>query len=108
MEGPGYAAGHGSPAASGANELRHKHLMMVLCAGIVIAQAQDKTIVAKTHMSAIEARDPEAIAGECLRLRNAGAQPLLEPVHEWLQASLAELTKKSETASAIQYAQPSR
>jgi len=43
MEGPGDAAGHGRPAALGANELRQRHLMTVLCAGIVLAQAQNKT-----------------------------------------------------------------
>lgn len=42
--------------------------------------------------------------GERLQVRKARARPLLESMHEWLQASLAKLSKKSETASAIQYA----
>ena len=42
--------------------------------------------------------------GERLEARNTRARPLLESMREWLQASLARLSKKSETASAIQYA----
>jgi len=42
--------------------------------------------------------------GERLQVRQARAKPLLESLRDWLQASLAKLSKKSETASAIQYA----
>ncbi len=42
--------------------------------------------------------------GERLEVRKARARPLLESMREWLQASLAKLSKKSEVASAIRYA----
>ncbi len=42
--------------------------------------------------------------GERLEVRQARARPVLESLHEWLQASLAKLSKKSETALAIRYA----
>jgi len=42
--------------------------------------------------------------GERLQVRNTRARPLLESMRQWFQASLANLSKKSETASAIHYA----
>ncbi len=42
-------------------------------------------------------------AAERSEVRNARARPLLESLHEWLHASLAKLSKKSETAGAIRY-----
>ena len=41
--------------------------------------------------------------GERLQVRNTRARPLLESMRQWFQASLAKLSKKSETASAIHY-----
>ena len=37
-------------------------------------------------------------------VRNARARPLLESFHEWLQSSLAKLSRKSDTAAAVRYA----
>ena len=38
------------------------------------------------------------------RVRNARARPLVESMHFWLKASLATLSRKSDTAAAIHYA----
>jgi transposase len=38
------------------------------------------------------------------RVRNARARPLVESMHLWLKASLATLSRKSDTAAAIHYA----
>ena len=37
-------------------------------------------------------------------VRNARARPLLDSFHEWLQTSLAKLSRKSDTAAAVRYA----
>ena len=42
--------------------------------------------------------------GERLDVRQTRARPLLESLHEWLQDSLAKLSAKSETSSAVRYA----
>jgi hypothetical protein len=48
----------------------------------------------------IRGRPPEARRQVC----NARARPLLESMHRWLEASLSQLPRKSETAAAIRYA----
>jgi hypothetical protein len=50
--------------------------------------------------SEIRGRSPD----ERRAIRQTLARPLLESLHEWLEASLAKLSAKSETASAIRYA----
>jgi hypothetical protein len=37
-------------------------------------------------------------------VRNTRSRPLLESLHHWLEASLAKLSKKSDTSAAIRYA----
>jgi len=37
-------------------------------------------------------------------VRDARSRPLLAAMHEWLEASLAKLSKKSDTSAAIRYA----
>jgi len=37
-------------------------------------------------------------------IRNARACPVLDSLHEWLEASLAKLSRKSDTAAAVRYA----
>jgi hypothetical protein len=37
-------------------------------------------------------------------IRNARARPVLDSLHEWLEASLAKLSRKSDTAAAVRYA----
>jgi transposase len=56
------------------------------------------------QLYAIETEIRGRSPGERLQVRNTRARPLLESMHEWLQASLAKLSKKSEAASAIRYA----
>jgi serine/threonine protein kinase len=36
-------------------------------------------------------------------IRNARARPVLDSLHEWLEASLAKLSRKSDTAAAVRY-----
>ena len=48
----------------------------------------------------IRGRPPE----ERREVRQRRARPLVESLHEWLQASLAKLSKKSDTAAAVKYA----
>ncbi len=37
-------------------------------------------------------------------VRNARSRPLLDSIHQWLEASLAKLSRKSDTSAAIRYA----
>jgi len=48
----------------------------------------------------IRGRSPD----ERREVRNARSRPLLAAMHEWLEASLAKLSKKSDTSAAIRYA----
>ncbi len=50
--------------------------------------------------SQIRGRPPD----ERLAVRRSRARPLLDSLHEWLEASLAKLSKKSDVAGAIRYA----
>ena len=50
--------------------------------------------------SEIRGRAPD----ERRQVRQNRARPLLESLHQWLESSLAKLSAKSETASAIRYA----
>jgi len=50
--------------------------------------------------SDIRGRPPE----ERLLVRTARARPLLDSLHQWFQATLAMVSKKSEIAAAIRYA----
>ena len=49
---------------------------------------------------AIQGRPPD----ERRKVRQSRSRPLLEAMHEWLEASLAKLSKKSDTSAAIRYA----
>jgi hypothetical protein len=71
-----------------------------------------------THQSPIATEAVERIAAlyriereirgrspaERQEVRNTRARPLLESMHHWLEASLSQLPRKSETAAAIYYA----
>jgi transposase len=48
----------------------------------------------------IRGRSPD----ERRAVRDARSRPLLAAMHEWLEASLAKLSKKSDTSAAIRYA----
>ena len=48
----------------------------------------------------IRGRPPD----ERREVRNTRSRPLLESLHHWLEASLAKLSKKSDTSAAIRYA----
>ena len=48
----------------------------------------------------IRGRSPD----ERREVRNARSRPLLDSLHEWLEASLTKLSKKSDTSAEIRYA----
>src|ERR1700722_437910 len=52
----------------------------------------------------VTARSRGRSPDERRRVRNARARPLIESMHLWLKASLATLSRKSDTAAAIHYA----
>jgi len=56
------------------------------------------------HLYAIEKEVRGRSPGQRRSVRNARARPLLDSMHLWLQTSLGTLSRKSETAAAIQYA----
>lgn len=56
------------------------------------------------HLYAIEKEVRGRSPDQRRSVRNARARPLLDSMHLWLQTSLATLSRKSETAAAIQYA----
>jgi hypothetical protein len=53
---------------------------------------------------AIEAEVRGRPPDERLKIRQTRARPILESLHQWFETSLAKVSKKSETASAIRYA----
>jgi transposase len=56
------------------------------------------------HLYAIEKEIRGRSPDERRRVRNARARPLVESMRLWLKASLATLSRKSDTAAAIHYA----
>jgi len=56
------------------------------------------------ELYAIEADIRGRPSEERLQARNSRARPLLDSLHQWLQATLAVVSKKSEIAAAIRYA----
>jgi len=56
------------------------------------------------RLYAIEAEIRGRPPDERLEVRQTRARPILESLHQWLEASLAKVSKKSETATAIRYA----
>lgn len=56
------------------------------------------------RLYAIEAEIRGRPPDERLKVRQTRARPILESLHQWFEASLAKVSKKSETASAIRYA----
>jgi transposase len=56
------------------------------------------------RLYAIEAEIRGRPPDERLEIRQTRARPILESLHQWFEVSLAKVSKKSETASAIRYA----
>ncbi len=63
-----------------------------------------EAIVRIGQLYAIESEIRGRAPDERREVRQYRSRPLLESLHQWLQASLAQLSAKSETASAIRYA----
>lgn len=63
-----------------------------------------EAIVRIGQLYAIEGEVRGRPPDERLALRQHCSRPLLESLHQWLQSNLAQLSAKSETASAIRYA----
>jgi transposase len=74
---------------------------------IHIAHASPTTTEAIERIAALYAIEAE-IRGSTPEIRNAirqaRAKPLLDSLHAWLEATLAKLSRKSDTAAAIRYA----
>src|ERR1700733_10177883 len=74
---------------------------------IHIAHASPTTTEAIERIAALYAIEAEirgSTAGVRKAIRQARAKPLLANLHTWLEATLAKLSRKSDTAAAIRYA----
>ena len=95
-----YEEGHIQEAACWAHVRRKFYDLHQAHASPLAAEALARIAQLYVIETEIRGRSPD----ERLEVRKARARPLLESMHEWLQASLAKLSKKSEVASAIRYA----
>src|ERR1700690_3605949 len=95
-----YEEGHIQEAACWAHVRRKFYDLHQAHASPLAAEALARIAQLYVIETEIRGRSP----GERLEVRKAPARPLLESMHEWLQASLAKLSKKSEVATAIRYA----
>ena len=95
-----YEEGHIQEAACWAHVRRKFYDLHQAHASPLAAEALARIAQLYVIETEIRGRSP----GERLEVRKARARPLLESMHEWLQASLAKLSKKSEVATAIRYA----
>ena len=74
---------------------------------IHIAHASPTTTEAIERIAALYAIEAEIRGGTPeirMTIRQARARPLLDSLHTWLEATLAKLSRKSDTAAAIRYA----
>jgi transposase len=95
-----YEEGHIQEAACWAHVRRKFYDLHQAHASPLAAEALARI----AHLYVIETEIRGRSPGERLDVRKARARPLLESMHEWLEVSLAKLSKKSEVASAIRYA----
>jgi transposase len=81
--------------------VRRKFYDLVQAHGSPIAKEALERIVALYAIEGeIRGRPPD----ERCQVRQARARPLLDSLHEWLQTSLARLSRKSDTTAAVKYA----
>jgi transposase len=81
--------------------LRRKFVDVFQAEGSLIAEEALKRIAG---LYAVEKEGRGCPPEERLRLRQAGAKPILDDLETWLQAQLPRISSKSELAKAIRYA----
>ena len=95
-----YEGGRIQEAACWAHVRRKFYDLQVAHASPLAAEALKRMAELYAIESDIRGRPPE----ERLQARTARARPLLDSLHQWLQATLSTVSKKSEIAVAIRYA----
>jgi transposase len=95
-----YETGHAQESACWAHVRRKFFDLHEAHASPLAAEALKRIGELYAIESQIRGRPPD----ERLAARQSRARPLLASMHEWLEASLAKLSKKSDVAGAIRYA----
>ncbi len=95
-----YEGGRVQEAACWAHVRRKFYELQVAHASPLAAEALKQIGELYAIESAIRGRPPD----ERLQARTTRACPLLESLHQWLQATLTAVSRKSEIAAAIRYA----
>jgi transposase len=95
-----YEGGQIQEAACWAHVRRKFYDLQVAHASPLAAEALKRIAELYAIEADIRGRPPE----ERLQARTSRARPLLDSLHQWLQATLAVVSKKSEIAAAIRYA----
>ena len=95
-----YENGRIREAACWAHVRRKFYELMEAHRSPIATEAVERIAALYTIESEIRGRAPD----ERRQIRQARSRPLLDAMHDWLEASLAKLSKKSETSAAIRYA----
>jgi transposase len=95
-----YENGRIREAACWAHVRRKFYELMDAHKSPIATEAVERIAALYTIESEIRGRAPD----ERRQIRQARSRPLLDAMHDWLEASLAKLSKKAETSAAIRYA----
>jgi transposase len=95
-----YENGRIQEAACWAHVRRKFYEVMEAHKSPIAAEAVERIAALYAIESEIRGRAPD----ERRKVRQARSRPLLDAMHSWLEASLAKLSKKSDTSAAIRYA----
>ncbi len=95
-----YDSGQIQEAACWAHVRRKFYELQVAHASPIAAAAIERIAALYAIESEIRGRPPE----ERLQVRSTRARPLLESLHQWLEKTLSQVSRKSEIAAAIRYA----
>jgi transposase len=95
-----YENGRIQEAACWAHVRRKFYELMEAHKSPLATEAVERIAALYAIESEIRGRAPD----ERRQVRQARSRPLLDAMHDWLEASLAKLSKKSDTSAAIRYA----
>jgi transposase len=95
-----YENGRIQEAACWAHVRRKFYELMEAHKSPIATEAVERIAALYAIESEIRGRAPD----ERRQVRQARSRPLLDAMHDWLEASLAKLSKKSDTSAAIRYA----
>ncbi len=95
-----YENGRIQEAACWAHVRRKFYELMEAHKSPIATEAVERIAALYAIESEIRGRAPD----ERRQVRQARVRPLLDAMHDWLEASLAKLSKKSDTSAAIRYA----